>query len=183
MGLIKLLEVIFNRFVPTDLTIDEQKLFEKILNKYLLGIFISRNTDGKLLYSWKIDPNFEIDLAANFVHALAMFGDSVEYRRVFIEGINIEMNLYAKDNLQICIFFQPHMVKDHLEVEGKEALGLFIDLFGEKINHSPIREEEFFSFDGVMFQFIQDYLIRLGILRETTDPTGTNVQLVLGTHD
>ena len=72
---------------------------------------------------------------------------------------------------------------DYLEVEGSEALGAFIDLFGEKINQTPVYEEEFYSFDRIMFRFIQDYLIRLGILRETTDPTGTNVQLVLGTHD
>ena len=180
MGLIKLLEVIFNRFIPTNLTIVEQKLFEKVLNKYLLGIFISRNNDGKLLYSWKIDPDFEIDLAANFVHALAMFGDSVEYRRVFIEGVNVEMNLYAQDDLQVCIFFRPNMVKDLLNVEAKEALEVFIALFGEKINQKQISEEEFYSFDEIMFQFIQDYLIRLGILRKIT--TGSNVQIVLGTH-
>ena len=179
----KLLEVIFNRFSPTDLTIDEQKLFEKVLHKYLLGIFIIRN-DGKLLYTWKIDPDFEIDLAANFVHALAMFGDAVEYRRVFIEGINVEMNLYAEENLQVCIFFHPNMVKDYLEVEGKEVLDTFITLFGDTINQNPITEADFYSFDGIMFQFIQDYLVRLGILRKIfTDPTGTNLQLVLGTYD
>lgn len=177
----KLLEVIFNRFIPTDLTVVEQKLFEKVLNKYLLGIFISRNDDGKLLYAWKIDPDFEIDLAANFVHALAMFSDSVEYRRVFIEGIDVEMNLYAKDNLQVSIFFHPKMVTDYLEVEGVEALEAFLELFGDKINQKPINEENFYSFDGIMFQFIQDYLIRLNILR--TDTTGANAQIVLGTHN
>ena len=175
----KLLEVIFNRFSPTDLTIVEQKLFEKVLNKYLLGIFITRS-DGKLLYSWKIDPDFEIDLAANFVHALSMFGESIEYNRVFIEGINVEMNLFARDDLQICIFFHPGMVKDYLNIEGKEALGVFIDLFGDIVYQTPINEEVFYSFDGVMFHFIQDYLIRLGILRITTGASAQKIEL--GTH-
>ncbi|MHA2017545.1 MAG: hypothetical protein ACTSXY_04635, partial [Promethearchaeota archaeon] len=72
---------------------------QKILNKYMLGVFIARK-GGDILYSkqFQSDSTININLMSNFISALSMFGEENigDIKRIFVEGLNITMNIVSK---------------------------------------------------------------------------------------
>lgn len=155
------------RFRPSNIPEKQCIIMKKILTKYILGIFICRS-GGDVLYSFQVDPIVKVNLISNFIAALSMFGEENvgKIRRIFIEGLDIELNIVAKYDLIIAVFFRPNMVKDYLKEESKKALELFYERFKTQIESNRNNQSVYQKFDDNMCELIQEYLIRIGVLKE-----------------
>ena len=142
---------IFSRFHPENLTPDQCNYTQKILKRYILGIFICRS-GGDVLYSFQIDPTIKVDLISQFIAALHMFGEenTGKIRRIFIEGLNIEMNIVTTHDLIFTAFFRPNMVKDYLKEESIHCLELFYDKFKEQLSNGKSNSSIYETFDNTM---------------------------------
>jgi len=158
--------LVFNRFTPKNLTPKQCAFIQKILKKYVLGMFICKK-GGDILFSYQIDPKLKIDLISNFIAALSMFGEENvgQIKRIFIEGINIEMNIVTKYDLIIVSFFHPNMIKDHLEDEAIKILDKFYSLFKDPIKLGKTNLSIYQKFDVEMCHFILGYLTRIGVYK------------------
>ena len=159
--------LVFNRFSPKNLTPKQCTFIQKILKKYVLGMFICKK-GGDILFSYQIDKKLKIDLISNFIAALSMFGEENvgQIKRMFIEGINIEMNIVTKYDLIIVSFFRPNMIKDHLKEETIKILDKFYSLFKDPIEQGKTNLGIYQKFDSEMCHFILGYLTRIGIYKE-----------------
>ncbi|UYP45749.1 hypothetical protein NEF87_002034 [Candidatus Lokiarchaeum ossiferum] len=160
-------ELIFERFKSNNLTDSQCQLVQKILKHYILGIFISRS-GGDILYDFQLDESIKIDLISHFIAALSMFGEENvgKIKRIFIEGLDIEMSIVQKHDLVSVTFFRPNMVKDYLEAESSKGLDLFYNMFEESIKAGKNNKAIYEGFDDPMCHLIQEYLQRLGILKD-----------------
>lgn len=160
--------VIFNRFTPTNVDFHELKFIKKILQRYLKGIFITRES-GSLLYSWQIDSHFQLDLISQFIAALSMFGEEKigHIRRILIEGLNIEIAVVSKHGLIITTVFKADMVKDHLNLEGERILDRFVEQFSAPLAENRSNQSIYQQFDAEFWNFIYQYLHRIGIIEKT----------------
>lgn len=140
---------------------------QDVLREYLMGIFICRS-GGSVLYSYQIDPSLNVHLISQFVAALQLFGsESVgKIKRILIEGLNVEMNIVAKHDLIVTIFFRPNMVKNYLNAEAIKGLDMFQKEFAEPLAQGKTNQRLFEAFDDGMCFLIHDYLIRVGFLNE-----------------
>lgn len=159
--------LVFYRYKPKNLTNNQCKFVQKILGKYMLGIFICRK-GGDILFSYQIDPTLKIDLISNFIAALSMFGEENvgQIKRIFIEGLNVEMNIVSKHDLILVSFFRPNMVKDHLREESEKTLEKFYSIFKEQIEQGKTNLSIYLKFDDEMCQIVLGYLKRIGVFKE-----------------
>jgi len=140
---------------------------KKILTRYILGIFICRS-GGDVLYSFQVDPIVKVNLISNFIAALSMFGEENvgKIRRIFIEGLDIELNIVQKYELIMAVFFRPNMVKDYLKEESKKTLDLFYQQFKSQIENNRNNQLLYQKFDNIMSEIIQEYLLRIGVIQQ-----------------
>jgi len=146
---------------------DQSLLVQKKLKKYMLGIFICRN-GGDILFSYQIDSTLKIDLISNFIAALSMFGEENvgQIKRIFIEGLNVEMNIVSKYNLISVFFFRPNMVRNHLEEEAEILLDRFYEIFKEPIKQRKTNLEIYLKFEEELCLCVLDYLRKQGIYED-----------------
>jgi hypothetical protein len=151
-------------FVPDKLYCTHD-LVQKFLEKYILAIGICR-TGGDLLYSFRVSPTIKMDLIAQFIAALSMFGEENlgKIERLDIKGLNIEMNFVTKHNLIFTALFRPNMVQDHLDEEGEHALELFYNKFKDPLTKSKSNRAIYEKFDQDMCILIQTFLVRIGVI-------------------
>lgn len=166
--------VVFNRFHPT-LPEKQCTIVKKILKRYILGIFITRS-GGDVLYSFQVEPRIKVDLIAQFIAALSMFGEENvgKIRRILIEGLDIELNLVVKNNLILATFFRPNMVQDYLTEESVRALDLFAEQFKEPLESGKNNLAIYEKFDNQLCLIIQDYLVRLNVIQNNPIPVSNN---------
>ncbi|MHA1520948.1 MAG: hypothetical protein ACTSVZ_13740 [Promethearchaeota archaeon] len=159
--------VIFSRFQPQN--IDSQKLryIQRVLSKNLIGIFISRES-GSLLYSWQIDPTFRINLVSQFIAALSIFGEENlgHIKRIFIEGLETEIQVVAKHGLICTTVFKADMVKDHLDLEGIRILDQFVAKYSSQLEKNRCNQAIYRSFDPIFWELMYEYLQRVGTFNE-----------------
>ena len=141
------------------------KLVEKILKEYILALGICRS-GGDLLYYVQIDKTLQLELIAQFIAALSMFGEENlgKIERITMKGLEIEMSITTKNNLLFVVLFKPHMVQDYLDEEAAKGLDRFYSLFKESIDQNKTNRVLYESFDREMCLMIQNYLVRIGIL-------------------
>ena len=158
---------VINRLKPKNLPEKQFKFIQKILTKYILGMFICKK-GGDILFSYQIDPKLKIDLISNFIAALSMFGEENvgQIKRIFIEGLKIEMNIVTKYDIILVSFFRPNMIKDHIEDEAIKILDKFYALFKDPIDQGKTNLSIYQKFDVEMFNFILLYLTRIGVYKE-----------------
>ncbi len=161
---------IFQRFIPQNLSNAQCEYIERILRKFLLGIFICRESGG-ILYSWQLDPNLRVELFSSFISALNLFGEENvgKIKRILIEGLDIEISVQAKHDLILIAFFKPDMVKDYLEEESQRGLDIFYDLYSSYIQSNRTNRNLYQEFDEIMWQLVQTYLIRIELLDPIID--------------
>ena len=155
--------LIFDRF-KTSIPESECKIIKAILKKYVLGIVISRNS-GAILYNFQVDPKIRANLVSQFIAALSIFGEENvgQIKRIFIEGLDIEMNIIHRKGLILTSFFRPNMVKDYLEEEAVKGLDLFYSKFKVQLEANKSNQSIYQSFDDEICHIITDYLTKLGI--------------------
>ena len=158
---------VFNGYKPRILTEEQFILVQRKLKKYMLGIFICR-TGGDILFSYQIDPMLKIDLISNFIAALSMFGEENvgQIKRIFIEGLNVEMNIVSKYDLISVFFFKPNVVKDHLEVEAEILLDRFYAIFKEQIKLGKTNLNIYQEFEEDLCLSVLNYLRKLGLYKD-----------------
>ncbi|QEE15307.1 hypothetical protein DSAG12_01132 [Promethearchaeum syntrophicum] len=156
----------FNGYKPKVLTEEQYKLVQRKLKKYMLGIFICR-TGGDILFSYQIDSTLKIDLISNFIAALSMFGkENVgQIKRIYIEGLNVEMNIVSKKSLITVFFFRPNMVKNHLEEEAEILLNRFYEVFKEPIELGKGNLGIYQKFEEELCISVLNYLRKLGLYK------------------
>lgn len=149
------------------LTDEQCNLVQKKLKKFMLGIFICRD-GGDVLFSYQIDPTLKIDLISNFIAALSMFGEENvgHIKRIFIEGLDVEMNIISKYDLITVFFFKPNMVRDHLEEEAEILLDRFYSIFKEPIEQSKTDLGIFLKFEEELCLCVLNYLRKLGLYKD-----------------
>lgn len=139
---------------------------QDVLKKYILGLVISRDS-GEVLYYLQIDRTLKIDLFANFIAALSIFGNEIgEFKRIYIEGLNIELNIVSKHGLIVTAFFRPDLVSDHLDEESEKTLDLFYEQFKDHIESGRTNQLLFEEFDNTMCKIIREFFVRIGIIEE-----------------
>ncbi len=139
--------------------------FQKILNKYLIGIFVARE-GGDILYSKAFQDDLKLPLMSNFIAALNMFGEENigKIKRILIEGLNIEMNIVSKHGLILTMLFRPNMVKDHISKFYEIGLDLFYAEFQEQIDQKKTNQSIYATFDTKMDEILYEYLIHIDAL-------------------
>ena len=139
----------------------------KVVKKYMLGIFISES-GGSILYPFQISPQIREDLVSSFISALAMFGEENvgKIRRVFIEGLDVEMSIYSKHDLILTVIFKPNMVQDHLDEEMEHTLDLFNEKYSKELKERKLNQALYRKFDSAMVKIITDYFLRIEVLKE-----------------
>ena len=159
--------VIFSRFHPENIDSHKLHYIQRILEKYLIGVFISRES-GSLLYSWQIDPTFRIDLISQFIAALSIFGEENlgHINRIYIEGLDIEIQVIAKHGLICTTVFKADMVKDHLDLEGIKILDQFVTKYSAQLQQNRCNQAIYLSFDPLFWNLMHEYLQRIGIFTE-----------------
>jgi len=157
----------FNGYKLRSITDEQCLLVQNKLNKFMLGIFICRN-GGDILFSYQIDPTLKIDLISNFIAALSMFGEENvgQIKRIFIEGLDVEMNIVSKYDLISVFFFKPNVVKDHLEIEAEILLDRFYTLFKEPISQGKTNLNIYLKFEEELCLCVLDYLRKLGLYKD-----------------
>ena len=157
----------FNGYKPRIITDEQCHFVQEKLKKYMLGIFICR-TGGDILFSYQIDPTLKIDLISNFIAALSMFGEENvgQIKRIFIEGLNVEMNIVSKFDLITVFFFKPNMVRDHLEEEAEILLDKFYSTFKEPIQQGKTNLRIYQKFEEEMCLSVLNYLRKIGIYKD-----------------
>ena len=151
-----------------DIPKNKRRFVSKILKKYILGTFISEG-GGSIIYSFQLDPKIRADLISSFIAALAMFGEGNvgKIKRIFIEGLDIEMSIFSKHNLIFTMFFKPNMAKmDECQMGMEECIDKFYTMFSEEIEAGKLNQQIYRRFDRTMLKSIMDNLIRMGILKE-----------------
>ena len=120
------------------------------------------------LFSYQIDSTLKIDLISNFIAALSMFGEENvgQIKRIFIEGLNVEMNIVSKYNLISVFFFRPNMVRNHLEEEAEILLDRFYEIFKEPIKQRKTNLEIYLKFEEELCLCVLDYLRKQGIYED-----------------
>lgn len=156
--------LIFDRFKP-DLPDAQCLIVQKMLKRYILGIFISRS-GGDVLYRFQVSPDIQADLISNFVAALAIFGEEKigAIKRIIIEGLHVELSIVTKHDLICVTFFSPGVITDHLEKEAEEGLDKFAAMFAQPLKQKRNNTLIYEKFDDVMCHLIQEYLQRMKIL-------------------
>ncbi|UYP46208.1 hypothetical protein NEF87_002493 [Candidatus Lokiarchaeum ossiferum] len=139
--------------------------FQKILEKYLVGIFVARD-GGDILYSKSFQDGLKLPLMSNFIAALNVFGEENvgKIKRILIEGLDIEMNIVAKHGLVLTMMFRPHMVKDHISKYYEIGLDMFYDEFKEQIAQNRTNQTIYEQFDPKMFELLFEYLVHIEAL-------------------
>jgi len=139
---------------------------QDILKKKLIGLLSSRDS-GDVLYFLRIDDSLRIELFSNFIAAISMFGDEVgKFKRMFIEGINYEINIIFKHGLIITIFFPPNTNENRDLDLFEQTLDLFYDQFKTYLQQGKCNQAIYERFDNIMCQIIRKFLIKLGIIKE-----------------
>ena len=139
---------------------------QKVIEKYLMGMIISRSSGG-VLYYIKIDPDLKVDLFSNFISALAMFGEEiVNIKTILIKGYKVELSIFAKNDLLITTFYRPDMVNEYFDEEAKKSLNLFYNQFKREIELKKTNQYLYEKFNDTMWQLIYDYLIRTGLIKK-----------------
>lgn len=140
-------------------------LVQKLLEKYILAIAICR-TSGELLYSVQIDKTLNISFLTQFISGFSMFGSENLGRidRIFIKGLEVEMNIVEQHDLIFTVLFKPAMVQDYLDDESEKVLETFYKTFKEQLIQKKTELTSYYSFDKEMCLAIQNYLVRIGIL-------------------
>ena len=138
---------------------------QKIVNKYVLGIFVAKE-GGDILYSKQFSEQLNFSLMGNFIAALSMFGEENvgKIRRIYIEGLDIEMNVVVKHNLILTMLFKPNMIKDHLPEFYNKGLDLFYNQFKSSIQQNKTNEAIYKEFDNQMVELLYDYLYKIEVI-------------------
>ena len=140
-------------------------IVQKIVNKYVLGIFVARK-GGDILYSKQFSDKLQLDLMGNFIAALSMFGEENvgKIKRIFIEGLDIEMNVVVKHDLILTMLFKPDMVKDYLPEFYEKGLNLFYKQFKEHIEKNKNNKAIYHQFDNQMCALLYEYLYKINAI-------------------
>jgi len=140
---------------------------QRILDKYLLGIFIARK-GGDILYSKQFQSNniFNLHLMSNFISALSLFGEENigDIKRIFVEGLNLTMNIVSKHDLILTILFRPEMTQDFLDEEIHKGLDMFYNEYKTQIEKCLTNQAIYQKFDDKMAVLIHSYLVRINAL-------------------
>ncbi|RLI61976.1 MAG: hypothetical protein DRO88_12390 [Promethearchaeia archaeon] len=140
---------------------------QRILDKYMLGVFIARK-GGDILYSkqFQSENTININLMSNFISALSMFGEENigDIKRIFVEGLNITMNIVSKHDLILTILFRPDMTTDFLDEEIHKGLDMFYEEFSAQIENCRTNQAIYQKFDDKMAILIHSYLVRINAL-------------------
>lgn len=139
--------------------------FHKILNKYLIGIFVARE-GGDILYSKSFQKDLKLPLMSNFIAALNVFGEENvgKIKRILIEGLDIEMNIVARHGLILTMMFRPNMVKNHISKYYEIGLDMFYSEYQDQIEQNRTNQAIYQSFDPKMFELLYNYLIDIDVL-------------------
>ena len=139
--------------------------FQKILKKYLIGIFVAKE-DGFILFSKTFNDDFQLSLMGDFIAALSMFGDENvgKIKRILIEGLDVELNIVVKHGLILTIMFKPNIVKDHITDFYITGLDRFYAEFKEEIeqNQTELISQRFYKdVEPKMYKLLYEYLIHI----------------------
>ena len=153
------------QFQREELSVQECDFVKKVLERYILGVYIARSTGG-ILYSFLVDPSIRVDLISNFIAALSMFGEENlgKIKRIHVEGLQVEMGIVSKHDLICTAFYRPNMVKDYLQEEVEKLLDEFSEKFRKELDADIVNQTRYESFDDFMFEIIQEYLVRIKVL-------------------
>lgn len=141
------------------------ELIQRILNHYLLGIYISRTSTGDILYKKEFQLQQRFPLIANFISALAIFGEENlgQIKRIVVEGLDVEMVVISKHGLFLSILFHPNMVTDYLTEESGACLDQFYAQFKAPIEAGKTNQDLYAKFESEMNALIFRYLSRIGV--------------------
>ncbi len=157
----------------------KSRYLQNLLKKYLLGIFISRSS-GDLLYSFQVDPSIRKELISSFIAALSMFGEenTGKIKHILIKGINVEMSICSKHELNLVILFRAESVTEYLDEEAEKGLDLFYEEFRPYIEAHRSNQGIYEKFDRAMWKIIQNFLVKIGAL--TIPDILTDADFILG---
>ena len=146
-------------YIPVDVK------FQKILHKYLVGIFVARK-GGDILYSKSFRDDLKLPLMSNFIAALSMFGEENvgKIKRILIEGLDIEMNIVAKHGLILTLLFRPNTIKDHIMEFYETGLDMFYHDFQEQIDQNRTNLCIYERFEPKMNQLLYYYLVHINAI-------------------
>ncbi len=131
------------------------KIIKAFLERYVLGIVVSRYS-GTVLYNFQVDPNIRVNNMSKFIAALSIFGEENvgSIRRIFIDGLDIEMRIIHRNKLVLTTFFRPNRVVDKFLSQGDEGLDQFYSKFKEQLDTGINDQSIYQSFDEEIFQII-----------------------------
>ena len=131
-----------------------------------MGVFVARES-GDILYSKRFRcGDLNLDLMSNFLSALSMFGEENlgKIKRIAVEGLDVEMSVFAKHGLILVILYHPNMVQDYLDEEADLGLDRFYDEFKCFIKANINNQTIYQHFDNSMAEIIYKYLMRIKAL-------------------
>ena len=159
---------------------DPNVIVKKIVTKYLLGVFISR-TSGEMLYSFQISPSIRSELIAQFIAALAMFGEENmgKITRIMIKGLDVEMSIHSKHNLILAILFKPNMVQSDLNEQGERLIEQFYTQYKDPIEKGRSNQAIYQPFDKITWEIIKEYLVKIGVIKDIVG-VSTDIDFLVG---
>jgi hypothetical protein len=103
---------------------------------------------------------------SNFISALSLFGEENigDIKRIFVEGLNLTMNIVSKHDLILTILFRPDMTQDFLDEEIHKGLDMFYNEYKTQIEKCQTNQDIFKKFDDKMAVLIHSYLVRINAL-------------------
>ncbi len=133
--------------------------YQKTLEKYIVGVFISRK-GGDILFSKSFDPKIQLPLIGNFIGALSLFGEENlgAIKRILVEGLNLEMNIVSKHDLIMTMVFRPNLVKEHSIEYYEHCLDLFYSDFQEQIDTGSTKLNDYYPFEPKLNEILAEYL-------------------------
>ena len=149
--------LIFDRFdrFTTSIPKLKFKIIKAFLEKYVLGIVVSRYS-GEILYNFQVDPKIRVNNMDHFIAALSIFGEENvgRIKRIFIDGLNIEMRIIHRNKLVLTTFFRPNKVVDKFLNQADEGLDSFYSKFKEQLEAGISDQSIYQSFDEDIFKIM-----------------------------
>ncbi|MHA1520660.1 MAG: hypothetical protein ACTSRK_10805 [Promethearchaeota archaeon] len=131
------------------------KIIKAFLERFVLGIVVSRYT-GEVLYNFQVNPHIQVNKMTKFIAALSIFGEENvgSIKRIFIDGLDIEMRIIHRNNLVLTTFFRPNRVVDKFLSQADEGLDQFYSKYKEQLEAGISDQKIYQTFDEEIFQII-----------------------------
>ncbi|MHA1673556.1 MAG: hypothetical protein ACTSYI_08000 [Promethearchaeota archaeon] len=131
------------------------KIIKAFLERFVLGIVVSRYT-GEVLYNFQVDHQIRVHNMSKFIAALSIFGEENvgSIKRIFIDGLDIEMRIIHRNRLVLTTFFRPNRVVNKFLSQADEGLDQFYSKFKEQLEAGISDQKIYQTFDEEIFQII-----------------------------